>query len=67
MKKINRRELLAGALPGCAHFCAVLLPTTRGRKLLDPRAPKPLVAVIRAAAYTQDIYDTVRRIVADHN
>ena len=63
MKKISRRQMLAGAagsifLQACSRQPAA--------QVLDSNAPKPLVSVIRAAAYTQDLYDTVRRVLVDH-
>jgi uncharacterized protein (DUF362 family) len=63
MKKITRRQMLAGAagslfLQSCSRQPAA--------QVLDPHAPKPLVSVIRATAYTQDLYDSVRRILVDH-
>jgi uncharacterized protein (DUF362 family) len=62
MKKITRREMLAGAagtllLQSCSRQPAV--------QAVQPNGPKALVSVIRAAAYTHDIYDTVRRILVD--
>jgi uncharacterized protein (DUF362 family) len=62
MTKITRRQLLAGTagslfLQSCARQQAANVP--------NPNAPKPLVAVVRAAAYTQELYDTVRRILVD--
>jgi uncharacterized protein (DUF362 family) len=62
MTKLSRRDLLAGAagslfLQSCARRPAA--------ETVNPNAPKPLVAVVRAAAYTQDLYDTVRRILTD--
>ena len=58
MFNMTRREWIAGAagtavLAGCA-----------GRK---PEPPRPqMVSIIRAPAYDQRLYDTVRRIFADH-
>jgi uncharacterized protein (DUF362 family) len=62
MNKMTRRQLLAGTagsllLQSCARQPMAQAP--------NPNAPKPLVAVVRAAAYTQDLYDTVRRILTD--
>ncbi|MGA2435388.1 MAG: DUF362 domain-containing protein [Bryobacteraceae bacterium] len=56
-QKIGRRELLAGAAGSLA---------LAGCSLHNPNAPKPLVSITRATAYTQDLYDTVRRIFAEH-
>ena len=54
MDRIARRRLLAAAgslaLSGCTRRPAV----------------KPLVSVTRAAAYDPNLYDTVRRILAEH-
>jgi uncharacterized protein (DUF362 family) len=54
---MTRREWIAGAgavvLAGCAN-----------RK---PEPPRPqMVSIVRAPAYDQSIYDTVRRMLADH-
>ena len=62
MSKITRRELIAGAagtvlLQACSRQPAA--------QIVNPNVQKPLVAVVRAAAYTQDVYDTVRRILTD--
>lgn len=62
MTRMTRREVLAGA-------AGSLLLASCGREqptpVADPRAPKPLVAVVRAAAYSQDLFDIVRRILVD--
>jgi uncharacterized protein (DUF362 family) len=62
MNKMTRRDLLAGAagslfLQSCNRQPVAAIP--------NPNAPKPLVAVVRAAAYTQGLYDTVRRVLVD--
>ena len=59
---MTRRQLLAGAAGSL-----LLQSCTRQRvqEVVNPNAPKPLVAVVRAAAYTQDLHDTVRRILVD--
>ena len=61
MKKITRRQMLAGVagslfVQSCARQQAAEVP--------DPNVPKPVVSVVRAG-YTQDLYDTVRRLLAD--
>ena len=53
---INRREFVAGtvgsvALAGCAR----------------PPRREAAVTIVRAAAYSQDLYDTVRRLLAEQN
>jgi uncharacterized protein (DUF362 family) len=54
---MTRRELIAAA-------GAVALAGCTSRK---PVAPKPqMVSIVRATAYDQSIYDTVRRMLADH-
>jgi uncharacterized protein (DUF362 family) len=63
MNKISRRQLLAGAAGSLFLQSCSRQPAAR---ILNPNAPKPLVSVIRAAAYSQDLYDTVRRILVDH-
>jgi uncharacterized protein (DUF362 family) len=62
MKKLNRRELLAGAagsmfLQSCTRHTAAVVASSN--------AAKPLVAIVKAASYGQDIYDSVRRILVD--
>jgi uncharacterized protein (DUF362 family) len=53
-RAITRRGLIAGAavLAGC---------TTQ-----KPPSPPPTVSIVRAQVYDQRIYDTVRRMLADH-
>jgi uncharacterized protein (DUF362 family) len=62
MKKMTRRQLLAGAagsmfLQSCNQKQAAATSASS--------APKPVVTVVRASAYTQDLYDTVRRVLTD--
>jgi uncharacterized protein (DUF362 family) len=62
MNKLTRRELIAGAtgtllLQACAR--------QQVAEVVKPNGPKPLVAAVRAAGYTQDLYDTVRRVLID--
>ncbi|MGO9229617.1 MAG: DUF362 domain-containing protein [Bryobacteraceae bacterium] len=55
-KTITRRELLAAAAGAAAlSACNVEKPVTPAR-----------VSVVRAAAYDQSVYDTVRRLVDEH-
>ncbi|MGE5567711.1 MAG: DUF362 domain-containing protein [Rhodospirillales bacterium] len=53
---ICRRTLIASAgcvsLAGCSRL---------------PAGPKPRVSILRAADYSQEIYDTVRRAISGHN
>lgn len=63
MKKITRRQMLAGAagslfLQSCSRQPAA--------QVLNANVQKPLVSVIRAAGYTQEVYDAVRRVLVDH-
>jgi uncharacterized protein (DUF362 family) len=53
---MTRRELIAGA---------VVLASCTGRKAAAPPLPQ-MVSIVRAPAYDQRIYDTVRRMLADH-
>jgi uncharacterized protein (DUF362 family) len=62
MTKITRRQLFAGAAGSLMLQSCNRQPVA---VVSDPNAPKPLVSVIRAAAYTQDLYDIVRRILVD--
>lgn len=62
MTNLSRRDLLTGAagslfLQSCARRPAA--------ETVSANAFKPLVTVVRAAAYTQDLYDMVRRILTD--
>lgn len=67
MTPCTRREFLAAtasaiALQSCAlQSCA----RRQSAELPAPKGPKPVVSVVRAPAYTQDLYDTVRRILTD--
>ena len=59
---ITRREWIAGAAGTIAlSGCSRNQPADATR----PAGPKPVVSVLRAPAYTQDLYDTVRRLLAD--
>ena len=62
MKEISRRQILAGAAG--SMFLQACYRRPAG-EVLDPNVPKPLVSAIRVAGYTQGVYDTVRRILAD--
>jgi uncharacterized protein (DUF362 family) len=62
---INRRQALA------AGFAGVGLAGVAGCNRLSPVSPKahfPVsrVTIVKAAAYNMDVYDTVYRMVADH-
>jgi len=59
-RPITRREVLAGSLGSLAFAAAC----GRARQVSLPPAH---VSIVRAPAYTQAIYDTVRRVVAQHN
>jgi uncharacterized protein (DUF362 family) len=54
---MTRREWIAGA-------GAVVLAGCSSRKTAPPRPQ--IVSIVRAPAYDQSIYDTVRRMLADH-
>jgi uncharacterized protein (DUF362 family) len=54
---IRRRDWLIGSV-GALGWTACSRP-------LAPRA-RPLVSVVRAAGYTPQVYDTVRRLLAEH-
>jgi uncharacterized protein (DUF362 family) len=58
--KINRRELLRAS--AAAAGVAALASCNRQRPLVPSR-----VSIVRAPAYDQRVYDTVRRIVDEHN
>ncbi|HEY3836605.1 MAG TPA: DUF362 domain-containing protein [Bryobacteraceae bacterium] len=62
MTKLTRRELIAGAAGTVLLQACSRQPVAQ---VVNPNVQKPLVAVVRAAAYTQDVYDTVRRILTD--
>lgn len=54
MSSLTRREVMAGAAAGALAGCA--------RK----RGPEPLVSILRAASYSEDLFDRIRRIIAEH-
>jgi len=54
---MRRREFLAGSLAALAAPACRRAPVPRRR---------PLVSITRASSYSQDLYDTVRRILALH-
>src|SRR5690349_19621457 len=61
--KFSRRKLLAGAAGSLLlESCARRQPDAGVR---NPNQPKPLVGVYKAGAYSQDLYDTVRRVLVD--
>ena len=67
MKHLSRRELLAGAagslfLGACSRK---QVAEAVNPNVVNPNVPKPLVSIVRAAGYTQDLYDTVRRVLTD--
>src|SRR5579862_3945181 len=65
---LTRRELLAAAAAGAALTRCSPAP---GAASVNPAHPVPsnpsLVSVAKAPAYTMDIYDTVYRMVSQHN
>lgn len=61
-RPINRREWIAAASVATSATAAGLAGCARPERRLAPQA----VSIVRAAAYTQDLYDTVRRILAEH-
>src|SRR5262245_16705614 len=52
---LNRRQWIAGSAGAVLAGCARFRPS-----------PAPEVSIIRAAGYTQDLYDVVRRMLAMH-
>ncbi|HEY1203401.1 MAG: DUF362 domain-containing protein [Bryobacteraceae bacterium] len=54
MNRPTRREVLAGAAAGALAGCS------------RTHAPAPLVSIIRAGSYSQDLLDPIRRLVAEH-
>ncbi len=53
MSALTRRQVIAGAagaLAGC------------GRR----RGPAPLVSIVRAGSYSEDLFDKIRRLIAEH-
>jgi len=63
MKTLTRRQLLTGTAGSLMlQACATRKPAAEVR---NPNQPKPLVAVVKAPAYSQELYDTVRRILVD--
>jgi uncharacterized protein (DUF362 family) len=62
MKTLTRRQLLAGTAGSLLLQSCARQPAAEVR---NPNEPKPLVGVFKAPAYTQDLYDTVRRVLVD--
>jgi uncharacterized protein (DUF362 family) len=57
MLSMNRREFVAGSVAAAA--------AAAGNGCARPRRPEASVAIVRAPAYTQDLYDTVRRVLKE--
>jgi len=55
---ITRREVLIGSAAALGLAACARQP--------QARRARPQVSVVRAPAYTQQVYDTVRRLVAEH-
>ncbi len=69
MPELSRREMLAGSaaaltLTGCAKSSGEF---SSNAKWIPPRAPVSSVSVVKAPAYNMDVYDTIFRMVSDHN
>ncbi len=62
MNHLTRRQFLAGTAGSLLLQSCNRQPVAQS---VNPNVPKPLVAVVKAAAYTQDLYDSVRRILVD--
>jgi uncharacterized protein (DUF362 family) len=54
MSELTRREVLVGAAAGALAGCS-----------RTPR-PAPMVSIVRASSYSQDLLDTLLRILAEH-
>ncbi len=54
MSAPTRRQVLAGAAAGALAGCARM------------HGPAPLVSILRAASYSQDLLDPIRRLLAEH-
>jgi uncharacterized protein (DUF362 family) len=60
--KINRRQALMAGLAGVGLAGCNRAAPARGKAAL----PAPNVTIVKAPAYTMDVYDTVYRMVADY-
>jgi uncharacterized protein (DUF362 family) len=54
MSGVTRREVLAGAAAGALAGCSRV------------RGPAPMVSIVRAASYSEDLLGIVRRLLAEH-
>ena len=54
MSALTRRQMLAGAAGGALAGC--------GRR----RGPAPMVSILRAGSYSEDLFDQIRRLIAEH-
>ncbi len=61
--KLTRRELLGTAAAGVALTRCGNAPS---QPVITRRFPISNVSIVKAPAYSQDIYDTIFRVVADH-
>jgi uncharacterized protein (DUF362 family) len=54
MKRLTRREILAGAAAGALSGCSRV------------RGPAPQVLIVRAASYSVELVDPIRRLLGEH-
>ena len=54
MSRVTRREVLAGAAAGALAGCSRV------------PGPAPLVSIVRAASYSEDLLGIIRRLLAEH-
>ena len=54
MRRVTRREVLAGAAAGALAGCSRV------------PGPAPLVSIVRAASYSEDLLGIIRRLLAEH-
>jgi uncharacterized protein (DUF362 family) len=67
-RKITRREwVMAAAGASALAACKGHAPTkVSDAKPSAPPPPPPRVSILKVPAYTQDLYDIMRRVIADH-
>src|SRR5579863_4319314 len=68
--KTTRRELFGAAATGAAALGGVTLALRAKSTTVQPwpvPGVPPSVSIVKAPAYTMDVYDAVYRIVSDHN
>ena len=63
MNKFSRRQMLAGAAGSL--LLGACSKQQRAAEVRNLNTPKPLVSIVKSSGYSQDVYDTVRRVLVD--